>query len=224
MGAKKDGVGSRTTGILRLRLRMTSLGAKKDKFGGEEGQGWGRRRTSSKVALVPFRLTERQYLSGPCNNSSKGRIRREAASPGTRRALAVALKTLLTSDTTTRRRLPAWAVIVMLAFAVSFWGLQYKLSLYQTVAAHPAAPAAKLLSQKERPPASQHLERLLLSSRSFGKGPRTIVWNAVAAVAANAHRTDLCGFDGQDGWEQITRAARWRAASPAGPRAPPIAA
>src|SRR5450755_2509810 len=38
----------------------------------------------------------------------------------------------------------------MLAFAVCFWGLHSKLSLYHSGATQAASPAAKLLSQKER--------------------------------------------------------------------------
>ena len=53
-----------------------------------------------------------------------------------------------------RQRLPAWTIALLLAVAVSFWGIGYKVSLY-----HPAVqrtyPAAKLLSQKERPAQSE---------------------------------------------------------------------
>ena len=49
-----------------------------------------------------------------------------------------------------RHRHPAWTLALLLAVAVSCWGIHYKVSLY-----HPAVqqrcPAAKLLSQKERP-------------------------------------------------------------------------
>jgi hypothetical protein len=49
---------------------------------------------------------------------------------------------------------------ILLGFAVFFWGLGYKLSLYDL----PDSPSthiahAKLLSQKERPPAAQGLEQ-----------------------------------------------------------------
>src|ERR1035437_9990026 len=88
------------------------------------------------------------------------------------------LSTLLTSDTTTRRRMPALVVILLLAFAVSFWGLQYKLSLYHARAAHPAAPAAKLLSQRERPLANRLLEILPPSGRLFVPATRAHIWGA----------------------------------------------
>lgn len=58
---------------------------------------------------------------------------------------------LLTADSTTRPASPALFFVLTLAFAVCFWGLHYKLSLYHSAAARPAVPAAKLLSQKERP-------------------------------------------------------------------------
>ncbi len=61
------------------------------------------------------------------------------------------------SPSKTRRRtilLPMG--LLMLALAVFGWGLQYKLSLYQSKdSVSHLAPAAKLLSQKERPVASQ---------------------------------------------------------------------
>ena len=63
---------------------------------------------------------------------------------------------LHTIDMTTRRTPPALFFVLMLAFAVCFWGLHYKLSLYHfRTAAH--GPAAKLLTQKERP-SSNHLD------------------------------------------------------------------
>lgn len=62
---------------------------------------------------------------------------------------------LLTVDTTTRRSTPAVFLIVMLFFAVFFWGLQYKLSLYHFGTGLAAGPAAKLLSPKERPMSSK---------------------------------------------------------------------
>jgi hypothetical protein len=62
---------------------------------------------------------------------------------------------LLTVDTTTRRSTPALFLIVMLFFAVFFWGLRYKLSLYDFGTGSAAGPAAKLLSPKERPMSSK---------------------------------------------------------------------
>ena len=133
------------------------------------------------------------------------------------------LRTLLTSDTTTRRRLPALAVILMLAFAVSFWGLQYKLSLYHARAAHPAAPAAKLLSQNERPRANRLLEILPLSGRPFAQATRANIWSAAAALPANADRTGLRVAKERDGGAETPRTACSRQVSLTGPRAPPIA-
>ena len=51
-------------------------------------------------------------------------------------------------------------VFLMLLFAVPFWGLQYKLSLYHSIGEDHSMPAAKLLSEKERPVATPHLNRL----------------------------------------------------------------
>jgi hypothetical protein len=131
------------------------------------------------------------------------------------------LRTLLTSDTTTRRRMPALVVILLLAFAVSFWGLQYKLSLYHARVAHPAAPAAKLLSQKERPLANRLLEILPLSGHPFAQATRANIWSAVAALPANAQRTGLRGAKERDGAAETSRMACSRQASLTGPRAPP---
>lgn len=49
----------------------------------------------------------------------------------------------------TRHKTPAMFLFLLLGLAVFLWGLQYKLSLYQSEAAQRAVPAAKLLSQKE---------------------------------------------------------------------------
>jgi hypothetical protein len=61
------------------------------------------------------------------------------------------------STETTRRRESHWMIvaIAMLAFAVFSWGVQYKLSLYNSEA---HMSEAKLLSQKERPTTSEATE------------------------------------------------------------------
>jgi len=56
---------------------------------------------------------------------------------------------LLRLECATRRPAPA-LLLVMLACAVFFWGLHYKLSIYSSGTAGCRAPAAKLLSQRER--------------------------------------------------------------------------
>ena len=131
------------------------------------------------------------------------------------------LRALVTSDTTTRRRMPALVVILLLAFAVSFWGLQYKLSLYHARVAHPAAPAAKLLSQNERPRANRLLERLSSSGRPFAQATRANIWSAAAALPASADRTGLRGPKERDGGATSRIACSWQV-SLTGPRAPPI--
>ena len=47
--------------------------------------------------------------------------------------------------------LPGCLLVVVLGFAVFGWGLHSKLSLYHVRANTPAAPIAKLLSERERP-------------------------------------------------------------------------
>jgi hypothetical protein len=65
---------------------------------------------------------------------------------------------VLILEVKTRRRYPALALAALLCLAVFMWGLHYKLSLYHTAGSHQTAPAAKLLSQKERPAASFKIE------------------------------------------------------------------
>ena len=133
------------------------------------------------------------------------------------------LRTLLTSDTTIRRRLPALVVILLLAFAVSFWGLQYKLSLYHARVAHPAEPAAKLLSQNERSRSNRLLEILPPSGHPFVQATRANIWSAAVALPTDAQRSGLRGLKERDGGAQTPQTACSRHVSLTGPRAPPIA-
>src|ERR1700689_4480516 len=69
---------------------------------------------------------------------------------------------------------------VLLGLAVFFWGLGYKLSLYDL----PGSPSthmaqAKLLSQRERPPAAQGLEQFSTKAPQF-----SVVVIAVFPIAA----------------------------------------
>jgi hypothetical protein len=73
---------------------------------------------------------------------------------------------------------------VLAGLAVFSWGLGYKLSLYDP----PGSPSthmaqAKLLSQKERPPAAQALERLSATSSQF---PVVVAVLFVAAACFSA--------------------------------------
>ncbi|HXE08121.1 MAG TPA: hypothetical protein VN612_09500 [Acidobacteriaceae bacterium] len=81
---------------------------------------------------------------------------------------------------------PCWAIALLLAFAVSVWGLHYKLSLYQPSASKAHAPAAKLLSQKERPAAAVYLEAGTDKPSNpvlFGSAPNAFATLRVAALA-----------------------------------------
>ena len=89
-----------------------------------------------------------------------------------------------------RLRRPAWAIALLLAFAVCGWGLHYKLSLYHPPANHAHGPDAKLLSQKERPVAATQNEQLAVGSLADITHPQTAaptlaVW-ALATIAQNA--------------------------------------
>ena len=68
--------------------------------------------------------------------------------------------------TSRRDSLRLGVIVFLLAVGVFFWGLKYKLSLYDSPrsASSMSLPQAKLLSQKERPPASQ-VDSLALPSR-----------------------------------------------------------
>jgi hypothetical protein len=82
----------------------------------------------------------------------------------------------------TRRKFSEFMALaaVLLGLAVFFWGLGYKLSLYDL----PGSPSthmaqAKLLSQKERPPAAQGLEQFSTKAPQF-----SVVVIAVFLIAA----------------------------------------
>lgn len=139
------------------------------------------------------------------------------------RPIQLDLKTLLKFEATTRHRLPAFFVVLMLTFAVSSWGLQYKLSLYHSPGVRHSVPEAKLLSEKERPASSTHLERLRLSSRPFPAATHTSSPDSLAALPANTNLIAL-----QDPEEDLLAkgafALRSRHVSRIGLRAPPIAA
>jgi len=71
--------------------------------------------------------------------------------------------------------------ILIVAFAVFGWGLHYKMSLYASPSSHSTAvPHAKLLSQKERPPASTEAGSTRLESR---RQPSSIFYPAVVLAA-----------------------------------------
>jgi hypothetical protein len=81
---------------------------------------------------------------------------------------------VLTLNPTSRRRPSALTLAVLLGCAVFLWGLGYKLSLYQPVVSRHSEPAARLLSQKERPVPVLHLDRLFRSGKALHHpGPQT---------------------------------------------------
>lgn len=81
---------------------------------------------------------------------------------------------MLTLNPTSRRTHSALTLAVLLGSAVFLWGLGYKLSLYQTVVSHHSEPAARLLSQKERPVPILPLDGLFRSGKApHHPGPQT---------------------------------------------------
>lgn len=91
---------------------------------------------------------------------------------------------MLKSHDTTRRTAPAM-FLLMLAFAVFAWGLHYKLSLYRSEATHHRQPAAKLLSQKERPSTVMQMEHFLHHGLPAPVVARRALAAAVAALPSN---------------------------------------
>jgi hypothetical protein len=82
--------------------------------------------------------------------------------------------TLLTFDCSTRRTSRALFLFLMLGLAVFLWGISYKLSLYRSEVAQRAIPAAKLLSQKERPSSNLNCkDSCLLTGRFRALARRT---------------------------------------------------
>jgi hypothetical protein len=89
---------------------------------------------------------------------------------------------LFAINSPTRRAAPALFFVLMLAFAVCFWGLHYKLSLYHLGATQTASPAAKLLSQKERPTTPGNLD----SARPTSLQPQSFTLFSVFLIASIA--------------------------------------
>jgi hypothetical protein len=71
---------------------------------------------------------------------------------------------MLIVDSPTRRTAPTCFLVLMLALAVLAWGVRYKLSLYHATTNRVTAPAAKLLSQKERPASSSDVNSAYIVS------------------------------------------------------------
>ena len=132
-------------------------------------------------------------------------------------------KTLLKLEATTRRRLPAFFVILMLMVAVSTWGLQYKLSLYHSPGARHSVPEAKLLSQKERVVASSHLDKLRLSSRPFASSTPSTFLDDVAALPDTENLIASHWPEEDHVSAESVAALRFRQLSRTSPRAPPNA-
>ena len=84
-------------------------------------------------------------------------------------------------DSTTRRT-ASGLFLATLAFAVFFWGLHYKLSLYRSNTAQHCSPEAKLLSQKERPVSFNRLG----SVRSVSPQPQSSTFFFTFLIAAVA--------------------------------------
>jgi hypothetical protein len=96
---------------------------------------------------------------------------------------------------TIRRDAQTLTLTVLLAFCVFQWGLHYKLSLYHVVANEQSRPAAKLLSQRERPVASVHTEGFLLSGSPIPTASLSIP-SAFAAFLTNTSLAIPFGYMG----------------------------
>ncbi len=130
----------------------------------------------------------------------------------------------MTQPSKIRRRGPAWIVALLLAFAVSGWGLQYKLSLYLPQAGHARGPVAKLLSQKERPVASAQLEQTVDSGRPILRGHHPIVTRSLAACILVGLATPFAERRPVDHPRIDRQLLPLVFSRPSGPRPPPIIA
>ena len=125
------------------------------------------------------------------------------------------------ADSKSRHNRPAWSVALLLALAVSVWGLHYKLSLYRPAALRARGPAAKLLSQKERPTASAQLEQNLANGRPAASANHSTATHSFVACSLLVQADQLPGRllsalpDG-------SRPLLLLAVQPSAPRPPPI--
>jgi hypothetical protein len=83
----------------------------------------------------------------------------------------------------TRQRLNVLTLALLLSLTVFLWGLHYKVSLYYAQASGHAAPAAKLLSQRERPQSVEAIEHLLAQRDWPIKLPKSRIDNSALPLA-----------------------------------------
>jgi hypothetical protein len=122
-----------------------------------------------------------------------------------------------------RHSSPAWRLALLLALAVSVWGLHYKLSLYYPSATGVRGPAARLLSQKERPVASAQLDQALAIGKPAISARHPAAKYPAAISAIIAHGTSLSArwvLAPQEDGVPHSSFARFR---PSSPRPPPVA-
>ena len=126
-------------------------------------------------------------------------------------------------DRTIRHRNPLWGLVAILGLAVFLWGLHYKLSLYHPAAIQHTAPAAKLLSQWERPTPDGHIaQRQFFEQSAFVTGLSTFSGDG-DAFSFNAD-FDLSAWNSERVEPQPDHVAeRHPPLSPSSPRGPPIA-
>ena len=112
---------------------------------------------------------------------------------------------------------------MLVGLAVILWGIQYKLSLYHSVAAQRVIPAAKLLSQKERMATSVAETVALAPPSRHTAGPTSTVARFGALPGSGwrlSSDADKAASLPSDQGEAVGASA-FRQSSP---RAPPIAA
>jgi hypothetical protein len=126
-----------------------------------------------------------------------------------------------------RHRRSAWTLALLLAFAVSFWGIRYKVSLYHPSAAH-QGPAAKLLSQKERPVASVQMERSLAPDagpgKPFASQSHQILAYSLSALRSGSALDTMSRWRALHGLQEDSHRVPFQSIRLSAPRAPPIAA
>jgi hypothetical protein len=112
----------------------------------------------------------------------------------------------------------------MLAFAVFAWGLHYKLSLYHSGSRANAAPAAKLLSPRERPDSNLQIDELLLAGRPLRVQAHHFLPETVATVQGFDDPISMGRSRRLPGLEHNPNVPGFPELTLGNPRAPPIKA
>jgi hypothetical protein len=107
-------------------------------------------------------------------------------------------------------------------FAVFLWGVQYKLSLYCSETTQRSIPAAKLLSESERPISITQIEKLLAANRPLSFATRNAT-HETSIGAMEAVRLPIPDASLGSRQQLYHAATCYLHSIQSNPRAPPIA-